>query len=76
MGTEEILLKNWLKINLNLKEIVLNIYALVQQALLELEKRNEEVILKIRSNLEKLFKSATDSEPLQSRLEPFWGVLN
>jgi len=63
-------------LNLNLKEIILSLYDLVRQASLEKEKRNEEVILKIRSNLEKLFKSATDSEPLQSRLEPFWGVLN
>jgi len=43
---------------------------------LEKEKRNEEIILKIRSNLEKLFKSVEDSEPLQNKLEPFWGVLN
>jgi len=49
---------------------------LARQASLEKEKRNEDIILKIRGNLEKLFKSVTDSEPLQSRLEPFWGVLN
>ena len=61
---------------LNLKEIILSLHDLAWQALLEKEKRNEEIILKIRSNLEKLFKSVTDSEPLQNKLEPFWDVLN
>ena len=64
------------KMSLNLKEIVLSLHDLARQALLEKEKRNEEIILKIRSNLEKLFKSVEDSEPLQNKLEPFWGVLN
>ena len=64
------------KMSLNLKEIVLSLHDLARQALLEKEKRNEEIILKIRSNLEKLFKSVADSEPLQNKLEPFWGVLN
>jgi len=64
------------KLNSNLKEIILSIHDLARQALLEKEKRNEEVILKIRSNLEKLFKSVTDSEPFQNKLEPFWSVLN
>ena len=64
------------KLNLNLKEIILSLHDLARQASLEKEKRNEDIILKIRGNLEKLFKSVTDSEPLQSRLEPFWGVLN
>ncbi|MBT3922673.1 MAG: hypothetical protein HOF21_08870 [Nitrospina sp.] len=63
------------KLNLNLKEIVLNIYALVQQALLELEKRNEEVIKKIRINLEKIFKAEAGSENILNKLEPFWGIL-
>ena len=64
------------KLYLNLKEIILSLHDLAWQALLEKEKRNEEIILKIRSNLEKLFKSVTDSEPLQNKLEPFWDVLN
>jgi len=64
------------KMSLNLKEIVLSLHDLARQALLEKEKRNEEIILKIRSNLEKLFKSVADSEPLQNKLEPFWGVIN
>ena len=64
------------KINLNLKEIILSIYALVQQALLEKEKRNEEVIMKIRNNLEKIFKAETSSELFMDKLEPFWGILN
>ena len=64
------------KLYLNLKEIILSLHDLAWQALLEKEKRNEEIILKIRSNLEKLFESVTDSEPLQNKLEPFWGVLN
>ena len=64
------------KLYLNLKEIILSLHDLAWQALLEKEKRNEEIILKIRSNLEKLFKSVTGSEPLQNKLEPFWDVLN
>ena len=64
------------KLYLNVKEIILSLHDLARQALLEKEKRNEEIILKIRSNLEKLFKSVTDSEPLQNKLEPFWDVLN
>ena len=64
------------KLSLNFKELILCLHDLARQALLEKEKRNEEIILKIRSNLEKLFKSVTDSEPLQNKLEPFWDVLN
>ena len=64
------------KLYLNLKEIILSLHDLAWQALLEKEKRNEEIILKIRRNLEKLFKSVMDSEPLQNKLEPFWDVLN
>ncbi len=63
------------KLNLNLKEIILCLYDLVKQALLEKEKRNEEVILKIRHNLDKIFKSQTNFESYQNKLEPFWGVL-
>ncbi len=63
------------KLNLNLKEIILCLYDLVRQALLEKERRNEEVILKIRHNLDKIFKSHADSESYQNKLEPFWGVL-
>ena len=64
------------KVSLNFKELILCLHDLARQALLEKEKRNEEIILKIRSNLEKLFESVTDSEPLQNKLDPFWGVLN
>ena len=64
------------KLSLNFKELILCLHDLARQALLEKEKRNEEIILKIRSNLEKLFESVTDSEPLQNKLDPFWGVLN
>ncbi len=63
------------KLNLNLKEIVLCLLDLTSQAILEKEKRNEEVIQKIRNNLDKIFKSVTDSEPFETKLEPFWGVL-
>jgi len=64
------------KLSLNFKELILCLHDLARQALLEKEKRNEEIILKIRSNLEKLFESVTDSEPLQNKLDPFLGVLN
>jgi len=64
------------KLSLNFKELILCLHDLARQALLEKEKRNEEIILKIRSNLEKLFESVTDSEPLQNKLDSFWGVLN
>lgn len=63
------------KLNLNLKEIILCLYDLARQALLEKEKRNKEVILKIRNKLDNLFKSETEAEPFQNRLEPFLGVL-
>lgn len=63
------------KLNLNLKEIVLSLHDLTKQATLEKEKRNEEVILKIRNNLDKIFKSEADPEPFQNTLEPFWSVL-
>ena len=63
------------KLNLNLKEIVHSLLDLTSQAMLEKEKRNEEVIQKIRNNLDKVFKSVTDSEPFQKELEPFWGIL-
>jgi hypothetical protein len=63
------------KTNLNLKEIILSLYALLQQALLEKVKRNDDVIMKIRSNLEKIFKSGDDSEPFLNKLEPLWGIL-
>ena len=64
------------KMNLNLKEIILSLYALIQQALLGGEKRNGDVISKIRNNLEKIFESGTESEALLDKLEPLWGVLN
>ncbi len=64
------------KLNLNLKEIILSLYDLTRQALLAKGKRNEEIISKIRSNLEKLFKSAKNPEPFQNKLEPFWSILN
>ena len=63
------------KLNLNLKEIVHGLLDLTSQAMLEKEKRNEEVIQKIRNNLDKVFKSETDSEPFQKKLEPFLGIL-
>ncbi|MBT4127594.1 MAG: hypothetical protein HN646_06860 [Nitrospina sp.] len=63
------------KLNLNLKEIVLSLHDLANQAILEKEKRNEEVIIKIRNNLDKIFKSEKNSESFQSMLEPFLGIL-
>ena len=63
------------KLNLNLKEIVHSLLDLTSQAILEKEKRNEEVIQKIRNKLDMIFKSETDSEPFLTRLESFWVVL-
>lgn len=63
------------KLNLNLKEIVLCLHDLTKQAILDKEKRNDEVIFKIRKNLDRIFKSETNSEPFQNKLEPFWAVL-
>lgn len=63
------------KLNLNLKEIVHSLLDLTSQAILEKEKRNEEVIQKIRSKLDKVFKSETDSEPFLTKLELFLAVL-
>ena len=64
------------KLNLNLKEIVHSLLGLTNQAILEKEKRNEEVIQKIRKNLDKIFKSETEPEPFVTMLEPFWVVLS
>ncbi|MBT6295473.1 MAG: hypothetical protein HOJ14_02810, partial [Nitrospina sp.] len=58
-----------------LKEIVLSLHDLANQAILEKEKRNEEVIIKIRNNLDKIFKSEKNSESFQGMLEPFLGIL-
>ncbi len=63
------------KLNLNFKEIILCLYDLAKQALLGKEKRNEEVIFKVRNNLDKIFKSGADSESYKNKLERFWGVL-
>ncbi len=64
------------KLNINLKEIILCIHDLVKQALLEKEKRNAEIILKICNNLEKIFKSETESKSFQAKLEPILVLLN
>jgi len=53
----------------------LGLYHLTKQALLEKEKRNDEVIMKIRNSLENIFKADIKSEPFEAKLEPFWGVL-
>ncbi|MZG29617.1 MAG: hypothetical protein F3741_02245 [Nitrospinae bacterium] len=64
------------KLNLNLKEIILSLHDLTKQAILEKEKRNEEVISKIRNNLDKIFNAETEPEQYKSKLDPFWAVLS
>ena len=48
------------KLNINLKEIILNLLSLVQQALLPKDRRNSDVISKLKIKLESLFQ--VDSE--------------
>jgi len=63
------------KLNLNLKEIILNLLALVQQVLLSKEKRNIDMVSKVKNKLETLFKVDPDYEEINFRVKPFFEIV-
>ena len=63
------------KLNMNLKEIILNLLALVQQALLTKERRNTDLIIKVKAKLEDLFKIEKEYDQIIFRIKPFFEVV-
>lgn len=64
------------KLNMNLKEIILNLHALSQQALLSQERRNGEVISKVKKKLESLLQAESDSEEIVCKIKPFFEIVH
>ena len=60
---------------MNLKEIILNLLALVQQALLSEERRNRDLILKVKTKLENLFQIEKEYDQIISRIKPFFEIV-
>ncbi len=63
------------KLNMNLKEIILNLLALVQQALLSEERRNRDLILKVKTKLENLFQIEKEYDQIICRIKPFFEIV-
>ena len=63
------------KLNINLKEIILNLLSLVQQALLPKDRRNNEVISKLKNKLESLFQVDSEYDEIISRIKPFFETI-
>ena len=63
------------KLNINLKEIILNLLSLVQQALLPKDRRNSEVISKLKNKLESLFQVDSEYDEIISRIKPFFETI-
>ena len=63
------------KLNINLKEIILSLLSLVQQALLPKDRRNSEVISKLKNKLESLFKVDSEYDEIISRIKPFFETI-
>ena len=63
------------KLNMNLKEIILNLLALVQQALLSEERRNRDLILKVKTKLENLFQIDNEYDQIICRIKPFFEIV-
>ena len=63
------------KLNMNLKEIILNLLALAQQALLIKERRNADLIIKVKAKLEDLFKIEKEYDQIIFRIKPFFEVV-
>ena len=63
------------KLNINLKEIILNLLSLVQQALLPKDRRNSEVISKLKNKLENLFQVDSEYDEIISRIKPFFETI-
>jgi len=63
------------KLNINLKEIILNLLSLVQQALLPKDRRNSDVISKLKNKLENLFQVDSEYDEIISKIKPFFETL-
>jgi hypothetical protein len=63
------------KLNMNLKEIILNLLTLAQQALLPVERRNDDMISKLTEKLEKLFQVESDYDEIILKIKPFFGLI-
>jgi hypothetical protein len=63
------------KLNMNLKEIILNLLTLAQQALLPVERRNDDMILKLTEKLEKLFQVESDYDEIILKIKPFFELI-
>lgn len=63
------------KLNMNLKEIILNLLALAQQALLPKDRRNGDVISMVKAKLEKLFQVDSDYDEIILRIKPFFEIV-
>ena len=63
------------KLNINLKEIILNLLSLVQQALLPKDRRNSDVISKLKNKLENLFQVDSEYDEIISKIKPFFETI-
>ena len=63
------------RLNMNLKEIIHNLLVLAQQALLEEERRNHDLILKVKTKLEKLFQVDKEYDQIISGIKPFFEIV-
>ncbi|MEK9630132.1 MAG: hypothetical protein VW455_14065 [Nitrospinota bacterium] len=63
------------KLNMNLKEIILNLLTLSQQALLSEDMRNEDMIAKLKIKLEALFQVDSDYDQIVCRIKPFFEII-
>ena len=63
------------KLNINLKEIILNLLSLVQQALLPKDRRISDVISKLKNKLESLFQVDSEYDEIISRIKPFFETI-
>ena len=63
------------KLNMNLKEIILNLLTLAQQALLPVERRNDDMISKLTEKLEKLFQVESDYDEIILKIKPFFELI-
>ena len=63
------------KLNMNLKEIILNLLTLAQQALLPVERRNDDMISKLTEKLEKLFQVESNYDEIILKIKPFFELI-
>ena len=57
------------------KSLILNILSLVQQALLPKDRRNSDVIFKLKNKLESLFQVDSEYDEIISRIKPFFETI-